>query len=103
RDEDLVQQGKVIGKTFDRVFLCEDHSVRRDLPETEARALLKKGLYEGRRVTKIIDEGTRRAAVDAALSQLVAGGLLVLPGAENAIDSTVEQVHQWMGRSGRRA
>ena len=103
RDEDLVQQGKVIGRAFDRVFLCEDHSVRRDLPDAEARAQLKKGLYEGRRVTKIIDEGTRRAAVEAALSQLVPGDLLVLQCDEGSTESTVEQVHQWMGRSGRRA
>jgi cyanophycin synthetase len=103
RDEDLVQQGKVIGKTFDRVFLCEDRSVRRDLPDTEARALLKKGLYEGRRVTKIIDETGRREAVEAALSQLVAGDLLVLQCDETSTEGTVEQVHQWMGRSGRRA
>lgn len=103
RDEDLIQQGKIIGKSFDRVFLCEDHSVRRDLPDAEARALLKKGLYEGRRVTKIIDEGARRAAVEAALSQLVAGDLLVLQCDEGSPDGTVEQVHQWMGRSGRRA
>ncbi|MBU68106.1 MAG: cyanophycin synthetase [Cupriavidus sp.] len=103
RDEDLIQQGKIIGKSFDRVFLCEDHSVRRDLPDAEARALLKKGLYEGRRVTKIIDEGARRAAVEAALSQLVAGDLLVLQCDEGSPEGTVEQVHQWMGRSGRRA
>jgi len=103
RDEDLIDQGKVIGATFDRVFLCEDHSVKRDLPETEARALLKKGLYEGRRVTKIIDEGARRAAVEAALSQLAAGDLLVLQCDEGSTESTVEQVHQWMGRAGRRA
>ncbi|RZT42876.1 cyanophycin synthetase [Cupriavidus agavae] len=103
RDEDLVAQGKIIGRAFDRVFLCEDRSVRRDLPETEARALLKKGLYEGRRVTKIIDEGARNVAVDAALSQLVAGDLLVLQCDEASVDSTVEQVHQWMGRNGRRA
>ncbi len=103
RDEDLIEQGKVIGATFDRVFLCEDQSVKRELPETEARALLKKGLYEGRRVTKIIDEGARRAAVEAALAQLVAGDLLVLQCDEGSTDSTVEQVHQWMGRAGRRA
>jgi len=103
RDEDLIDQGKVIGATFDRVFLCEDHSIKRDLPETEARALLKKGLYEGRRVTKIIDEGARRAAVEAALSQLAAGDLLVLQCDEGSTESTVEQVHQWMGRAGRRA
>ncbi|MGO4305283.1 cyanophycin synthetase [Cupriavidus sp. RAF12] len=103
RDEDLISQGKVIGKSFDRVFLCEDHSVRRDLPDAEARAQLKKGLYEGRRVTKIIDEGSRRAAIEAALSQLVAGDLLVLQCDEGSPESTVEQVHQWMGRPGRRA
>ncbi|CAG2143075.1 cyanophycin synthetase [Cupriavidus plantarum] len=102
RDEDLVRQGKIIGKTFDRVFLCEDHSVRRDLPDTEARALLRKGLYEGRRVTKIIDEGGRRAAIESALSQLVAGDLLVLQCDEASTESAVELVHQWLGRGGRR-
>lgn len=103
RDEDLVSHGKIIGAAFDRVFLCEDQSVKRDLPDAEARALVKKGLYEGRRVTKIIDEGARRAAIETALSQLVAGDLLVIQCDEGSPEGTVEQVHQWVGRSGRRA
>lgn len=103
RDEDLVSHGKIIGAAFDRVFLCEDQSVKRDLPDAEARALVKKGLYEGRRVTKIIDEGARRAAIETALSQLVSGDLLVIQCDEGSPEGTVEQVHQWVGRSGRRA
>ncbi len=103
REEDVVAQGKAIGAAFDRVFLCEDRSVARSLPDTEARALLKQGLYEGRRVTKIIDEGTRRAAVEAALAQLVAGDLLVLQCDEGSNDSVVDLVHQWMGQPARRA
>jgi cyanophycin synthetase len=77
--------------------------VKRDLPDAEARALVKKGLYEGRRVTKIIDEGARRAAIETALSQLVSGDLLVIQCDEGSPEGTVEQVHQWVGRSGRRA
>ena len=103
RDEDIVRQGKVLGASFDRVFLCEDQSVKRALPDTEARALLKQGLYEGRRVTKIIDEGTRRDAIETALGQLVAGDLLVLQCDEGATGSTVDRVHQWMGQPPRRA
>ncbi|CAG2132922.1 Cyanophycin synthetase [Cupriavidus campinensis] len=103
RDEDLVHHGKIIGAAFDRVFLCEDQSVKRDLPDAEARALVRKGLYEGRRVTKIIDEGARRTAIETALSQLVAGDLLVIQCDEGSPEGTVEQVHQWVGRSGRRA
>ncbi|CAG2140293.1 Cyanophycin synthetase [Cupriavidus yeoncheonensis] len=103
RDEDMVRQGKVLGATFDRVFLCDDHSVKRALPDTEARALLKQGLYEGRRVTKIIDEGTRRDAIETALGQLVAGDLLVLQCDEGATGATVDRVHQWMGQPPRRA
>lgn len=103
RDEDLVAQGKVIGETFDRVLLCEDTSVKRDQSDSEARALLKRGLQEGRRVAEVADEGKRRDAVEAALSQLKAGDLLVLQCDECAIESTVEQVHQWMGRAEHRA
>ena len=47
--------------------------------------------------------GEAGAAVEAALSQLVAGDLLVLQCDEGSPEGTVEQVHQWMGRSGRRA
>jgi len=108
-DEDLVSQGKLLGNAFDRVLLCEDGSVngadarlRRRLPDAEARALLKQGLYEGRRVSKIIDEGSRRQAVEAALGQLVAGDLLVLQCDEGATGPTVELVHQWMGQPARR-
>ncbi len=103
RDEDMVKQGKVLGAAFDRVFLCEDRSVERALPDAEARALLKQGLYEGRRVTKIIDEGTRRQAIEAALAQVVAGDLLVLQCDEATTLPTIDQVHQWMGQPGRRA
>jgi len=103
RDEDLVKQGKVLGANFDRVFLCEDHSVKRALPDAEARALLKQGLYEGRRVTKIIDEGSRRNAIETALGQLVAGDLLVLQCDEGAAGPTVDLVHHWMGQPARRA
>lgn len=103
RDDDLVRQGKVLGQHFDRVFLCEDRSVKRALPDAEARALLKQGLYEGRRVTKIIDEGTRASAIEAALGQLVPGDLLVLQCDEAATGATVDLVHHWMGQPARRA
>lgn len=104
RDEDLVAQGKVIGKAFDRVLLCEDASVKRTDAhfEPHARALLKQGLQEGGRVAEVVvDGGKRRDAVEAALSQLKAGDLLVLQSDECAIEGTVEQVHQWMGRAER--
>lgn len=103
REQDLIDQGKVLGRAFDRVFLCEDLSVQRKLPDSEARALLRKGMYEGRRVTKLIDEGNRRDAIEAALSQLVAGDLLFLQSDEGATAQTVDLVHQWMGQSARRA
>ncbi|EHP38884.1 cyanophycin synthetase [Cupriavidus basilensis OR16] len=103
RDEDIVKQGKVLGAAFDRVFLCEDTSIKRTLPDAEARALLKQGLYEGRRVTKIIDEGSRRQAIEAALAQVVAGDLLVLQCDEATTLPTIDLVHQWMGQPGRRA
>ncbi|XQU68267.1 cyanophycin synthetase [Cupriavidus sp. H18C1] len=38
RDADLIEQGKALGAAFDRVFLCEDRSVTRKLPDSEARA-----------------------------------------------------------------
>jgi cyanophycin synthetase len=102
-DQDLVKQGKLLGATFDRVFLCEDRSMAGAQPDSESRALLKQGLYEGRRVTKIIDEGTRRDAIDAALAQLVPGDLLVLQCDEASTAATVDHVHQWMGQPARRA
>ena len=102
RDEDLVAQGVVIGKTFDRVLLCEDASVKRtdDQFNAQARTLLKQGLQEGGRVAEVVvDGGKRRDVVEAALSQLKAGDLLVLQCDECAVEGTVEQVHQWMGRA----
>ena len=102
RDEDLVAQGTVIGQTFDRVLLCEDASVKRTDAEfdRQARALLKQGLQAGGRVAEVVVEGAkRRDVVDAALSQVTAGDLLVLQCDECAIEGTVQQVHQWMGRA----
>lgn len=106
RDEDLVAQGVVIGKTFDRVLLCDDTSVKREDARfgNHARALLRQGLQQGGRVAEIVVEGGERCeAVEAALSQLKAGDLLVLQCDECAIEGTVEQVHQWMGRAERAA
>lgn len=102
RDEDLVAQGTVIGQTFDRVLLCEDASVKRADAgfDRQAHALLKQGLQAGGRVSEVVVEGgKRRDAVETALSQLTAGDLLVLQCDECAIEGTVEQVHQWMGRA----
>ncbi|MGY8524825.1 cyanophycin synthetase [Paracidovorax citrulli] len=101
RAQDLIEQGKVLGANFDRVFLCEDRSVTRKTSDSEARAQLKTGLYEGRRVTKIIDEGERRQAVATALTQLAAGDLLVLQCDEADAAATLDQVHQWMGQPAR--
>ncbi|MBY4895575.1 cyanophycin synthetase [Cupriavidus sp. AU9028] len=103
REQDLVAQGKVLGAAFDRIFLCEDRSVARKVGDSEARAQIKTGLYEGRRVTKIIDEGERRQAIATALSQLSSGDLLVLQCDEADPAATLEQVHQWMGRPARQA
>jgi cyanophycin synthetase len=89
RNEDLVEVGRVLGESFDRVVLFSDHGYagRRD---GELNSLLREGLAKGGRVAEIHEAANERAAVEEALRSLQPRELLVLGTGE--IEATLNFV-----------
>jgi len=76
-DDDVVAMGALIGAGFDRVILYEDRG-NRGRADGELNALLRRGLGDSKRVSKVIDIADEMAAVEFALQQLRPGDLVVL-------------------------
>ncbi len=100
RDCDLVRQGELLGRAFDRVILYEDH-YRRGRKEGEIISLFRKGLESGRRVREVQEVFGWVKALETALRSVRAGDLLVIQADE--IDETVAVVRRFQtaGKVGR--
>jgi cyanophycin synthetase len=100
-DDEVVQLGRILGDAFDRVVLYQDYG-NRDRADGELNRLLRRGLAEGRRDPRTVEQATESAAIETALSELQPGDLLII-GTE-AIDSSLEHVQRLLadrvGRSG---
>ncbi|MEO6810782.1 MAG: cyanophycin synthetase, partial [Isosphaeraceae bacterium] len=90
RDLDIIQQGEILGATFDRVCLYEEAEWRYERAEGEIRSLLRKGLTAGTRVAEIDDFRIEREAVASALQSLQSGDLLLIQATD--IQRTVATV-----------
>ncbi|HWB09978.1 MAG TPA: cyanophycin synthetase [Pirellulales bacterium] len=95
RDVDLVEQGELIGKTFDRVVLYEDH-YRRGRAEGEIIGLFRRGMANAARARDIVEIQGAVPAVEAALRAAQPGELLVIQADE--VDETVDFVKQYVSR-----
>ncbi len=95
RDCDMIEQGALLGKTFDRVILYEDH-YRRGRAEGEIIALFRQGLSSAARAREIVEIQGAVQAVETALRTAQPGELLVLQADE--IDETVEFVKRYLGQ-----
>ena len=95
RDCDLVEQGALLGKTFDRVVLYEDH-YRRGRAEGEIIGLFRRGMAGAVRTREVIEIQGAIPAVEAALRQSQPGELLVIQADE--VDETVDFVKQYLAR-----
>jgi cyanophycin synthetase len=95
RDADLIEQGALIGKTFDRVVLYEDH-YRRGRAEGEIIGLFRQGMANALRARDIIEIQGAVPAVEAALRASQPGELLVIQADE--VDETVDFVKQYVSR-----
>ena len=93
RDEDMVQQGEMLSHAFDRVMLYEDHYVRGRNPG-EIMRRFREGLSRGRRVKHVEEIFGAVKAMDAALSTLRPGDLLLLQA--DTIDETVDYVKRYL-------
>ena len=96
RDCDMVRQGELLGQAFDRVILYEDHYVRGRNPG-EIMHRFRDGLVRVLRVEQIEEIFGAVKAIDAALSTLKPGDLLLLQA--DTIDETVDYVRRYLAEN----
>jgi len=77
RDEDIRQQGVLVGDAFDHVVLYQDQC-QRGREDGEVVALLRDGLTTGKRTTSVDDIRGEFLAIDTALAKLAAGDLCLI-------------------------
>ncbi len=94
RDQDLRDQGELLGKAFDRVVLCEieEESVR---SFGDVTALLKEGIGSSPRTAQIDEVRDWSTAVDLAWRKLAPGELLVVQS--SVIAKTVRKIQSLVG------
>ncbi|HZZ26731.1 MAG TPA: cyanophycin synthetase [Pirellulales bacterium] len=93
RDVDMVRQGELLGEAFDRVILYEDHYVRGRTPG-EIMTRFREGLSRAQRVEHIEEVFGAIKAIEAALSVLQPGDLLLLQA--DTVDETVDYVRRYL-------
>jgi cyanophycin synthetase len=77
RDPDVLAMGQLIGNGFDRVLLYADRG-NSDRADGELNALLRRGIAAGKRATHTEEIAGEMPAIEAALTSLQPGDLLVL-------------------------
>jgi cyanophycin synthetase len=91
RDADVVRQGALLGASFDRVILYEDYSAS-DREAGELATLFRQGLAGAKRAVDVLEIRDHRRAVDAALSLVGPGELVVIQPEDEDIEPTLEIV-----------
>ncbi len=94
RDDDILDQGRVIGGSFDRAAIYEPKRLLGREPG-EASLLLRRGIAEQSRTQEVFGGGTWDAAVHAAIASLEPRGILVIQAEE--IDAAVDILRDWPG------
>ena len=77
RDADLVRQTEILGDAFDEVILYQDQA-QRGRQDGEVLALLRQGLANAKRTTRIEEIRGEFVAIDAALARLNPGDLCLV-------------------------
>jgi cyanophycin synthetase len=94
RDGDITQQGQLLGRAFDRVYLCEiEDGIER--PRGEVTALLRVGVNDGQRVKEVTEIRDWSTAIDAAWGRVELGEMLVLQ--TNSVSATVKKLQTMLG------
>jgi cyanophycin synthetase len=96
RDQDLIEQGKLLGDAFDRVVLYDDLTVRSKRPAGQARALLRQGLAQGSRVKDVQEEPDHGKAIESQLNGIAAGDFVLLQSDEAFSGPTIDLVRRWI-------
>jgi cyanophycin synthetase len=93
RDSDILRQGELLGKAFDRVVLYEACAAG-ERGEGEVAALLRQALASGDRVSEILAAGQPLTAAETALEMFRPGELLVIQSDD--VDETAAFIRAWL-------
>jgi cyanophycin synthetase len=77
RDSDIIRQAEIIGNGFDHVIIYEDKCTR-GRPDGEVITLMRQGLNNATRVTEIFETRGEFRAIEAGLSMLHTGDLILV-------------------------
>jgi cyanophycin synthetase len=94
RDQDIVRQGELLARAFDRVILYQDGSATDRAPGDLAR-LFRQGLKAGGRVTDIQETSTHAQAAQRALDLAGPGDVVVVQAEDSGTAATAEIVRAW--------
>jgi cyanophycin synthetase len=95
RDQDLLEQGELLAKTFDRVVLYDDTSVPTKRPPNQARALLRQGAERSGRQLEIVDIADHMQALQSTLDAAREGDFIFLQPGEGTPRPTLAVVRRW--------
>jgi cyanophycin synthetase len=93
RDCDMIRQGELLGKSFDRVILYEDHYLR-GRAEGEIMGLFRKGMESAGRVKEVVELHGAIKAAETAMASVQPGELLLLQA--DAIDETMQWLRHYV-------
>jgi cyanophycin synthetase len=96
RDEDLVEQGRLLAEAFDEVILYDDATVPSRRPSGQARALLRTGAQAGSRATAIADEPDHGAAIQRVLDSVQPGDFVVVQCGEGSGGTALHTLSRWI-------
>jgi cyanophycin synthetase len=96
RDEDLLEQGRLLGDAFDHVVLYDDATVASRRPAGQARARLREGAQTGARATAIADEPDHAVAIRSVLDSIQPGDFVVLQCDEGNTETTLHLLRRWI-------
>jgi cyanophycin synthetase len=97
RDCDMIQQGELLGRTFDELYLYEDQYMR-GRKEGEIIQLLRKGVAVAGRPCAVKEFKGVFPAIEKALDSLSPGSLLLLQC--DTVDESVAFVQQYIQKRG---
>jgi cyanophycin synthetase len=98
RDSDIVDQGEVLGRCFDRIILYEDAYLR-GRKEGEISGLFQQGIAKGGRASDIRTIKGGMLAIEIALAACSPGDLLFVQ--PDLIDDGVQLLKKFLGAGGR--
>jgi cyanophycin synthetase len=95
RDEDIIEQTKILGQAFDEVILYQD-ACQRGREDGEVLALLRQGLNGATRTTQVDEIHGEFLAIDTALGRLKSGDLclILVDQVEEALAHLAQRVQE---------